>query len=240
MARTCWFAACLALAACGHRDDPGGDVDADPGQRDAAAVSDAVDLDANGADAVELDASTPPDAPAGVLDGGPCMSGTPGVTAYRIRWAGNGSGSTAYVVYEVNGLPDHARDHAAAYGYNFSYTPRFEDVFLGDGGLVLDSSGFVDLELTTAGVSQIASATLSIYGRSYNTTASGSFGWQTFDGVCAAPTNVVSNSAPYEWYSADMTTEISAGNTGVLIRIKAGPSSGRLVVHRIEICMTAT
>lgn len=37
-----------------------------------------------------------------------------------------------------------------------------------------------------------------------------------------------------------MTTEISAGNNGVLLRIKAGPSSGALIVNRIEICMTAT
>jgi hypothetical protein len=37
-----------------------------------------------------------------------------------------------------------------------------------------------------------------------------------------------------------MTAAISAGNNGVLIRIKAGPSSGSLVVNRIEICMQAT
>lgn len=236
MVRSRCFAACLALAACGQRADPEGDLDAAPGTRDAAA-DDAV---GDGADAFGVDASGPADALAGVLNGGPCLSGTPGVTAYRIRWAGNGSGSTAYVVYEVNGLPDHTRDHAAAYGYSVGYTPRFEDVFLGDGGLVLDSSGFIDLELTTAGISQIASATVSIYGRSYNTTASGSFNWQTFEGVGAAPTNVVSNAAPYAWYSADMTSEINAGDSGVLIRIKAGPSSGSLVVNRVEICMTAS
>jgi hypothetical protein len=36
-----------------------------------------------------------------------------------------------------------------------------------------------------------------------------------------------------------MTTEIDAGDAGVLLRIKAGPSSGSLVVNRIELCMQA-
>jgi hypothetical protein len=36
-----------------------------------------------------------------------------------------------------------------------------------------------------------------------------------------------------------MTTEISPGDDGVLLRIKAGPSSGALVVNRIELCMEA-
>lgn len=159
-------------------------------------------------------------------------------TAYRIRWAN--AGGQAQVVYEVNGLPDHSRDHAGAFGYVIGFTPQFVDPFLGDGGLLLDSSDFVDLELTTAGIAQIASAKLSIFGRSFNTTASGSFNWQTFQGTGAAPTNLVSNVAPYQWYSANMTAAISAGNNGVLIRIKAGPSSGSLVVNRIEICMQAT
>jgi hypothetical protein len=117
--------------------------------------------------------------------------------------------------------------------------PQFVDPFLGDGGLLLDSSDFVDLELTTGGIAQIQTATLSIFGRSFNTTASGSFNWQTFDGTGSTPTNFVSNVAPYKWYSADMTTEISPGDTGVLLRIKAGPSSGSLVVNRIELCMQA-
>ena len=37
-----------------------------------------------------------------------------------------------------------------------------------------------------------------------------------------------------------MTTELSPGDSGVLIRIKAGPSSGVLVVNRIEICVQAS
>ncbi len=251
------FACLLVVGACGKRtDNPGGSVDAPPGGADAAvdaarddagaidAPSDAFLVDAYVADAYVADAYVAdayvPDAQVGVLSGGPCMSGVAGVTAYRIRWAGNGSGSTAYVVYEKNGLPDHSRDRARALGYQIGYTPTFEDIFLAQGGLRLDGSNFVDIELTTVGVSTITNATLAIYGRSFNTTASGSFHWQTFDGTGAAPTNLVSNAAPYQWYSADMTTEISPGDNGVLVRIKAGPSSGALIVNRIEICMTAT
>jgi hypothetical protein len=169
------------------------------------------------------------------------MSGAAGQTAYRIRWAGgSGASSTAYPVYEKNGLPDQSRDHTGAYGYQIGFVPRYEDVFLAQGGLVLDGSSFVDIELSTVGLASVQSITLSIYGRSFNTTASGSFNWQTFEDVGAAPTNLVSNSAPYEWYSADATGMMSAGNGGVLVRIKAGPSSGRLVVNRIEICMQAS
>lgn len=250
-------AVCLALApivaACGGGADPadhGGDAagtapaDAAP---DATTIPDATTVpDATTtADAATMpdaaapaDAATPPDAPAGVITGGPCLSGAPGATAYRIRWAG--SGSTAYVVYEVHGLPDGSRDHAGAYGYQIGYTPQFVDPFLGEGGLLLDGSSFVDLELSTVGVSQITSAHLAIYGRSFHTTTSGSFHWQTFDGVGAAPTNLVSNVAPYAWYSAEMTTELSPGDDGVLVRIEAGPSSGTLVVHRIELCIDAS
>jgi len=89
------------------------------------------------------------------------------------------------------------------------------------------------------GIASISNATLSILGRSFNTTASGGFSWQTFDGSGATPSSFVSNSAPYQWYSADMTTEISPGDHGVLLRIKAAGGSGTLVVNRIELCMTA-
>ncbi|HUH03896.1 MAG TPA: hypothetical protein VML75_17995 [Kofleriaceae bacterium] len=246
----------IALLGCANGTDggtDGGNPDAsvtDP-RADASAAGDGDALmdappmtDAGGnADASDtIDALAPspdaaPDAMVGIITGGPCLSGAPGATAYRVRWADGGG--AAYPVYEVNGLPDTSRDHVGAYGYQIGFTPSYVDTFLAQGGLQLDSSSFVDIELSTAGVSQITTATLSIYGRSYNTTTSGSFNWQTFAGVGAAPTNLVSNSAPYEWYSADMTTEIDPGDDGVLLRIKAGPSSGSLVVNRIELCVQA-
>ncbi len=186
-----------------------------------------------------LDAAIQPDANTSIISGGPCISGAVGQTAYRVRWLGNGPGSTAYPGYEVNGLPDTSRDKTGSYGYQIGFSPSYVDTFLGDGGLQLNGSNFVDIELSTLGVSTIQSATLSIYGRSYNTTASGSFNWQTFSGTGSSPTNLVANSAPYQWYSADMSAALAAGDDGVLLRIKAGPSSSSLVVHRIELCIEA-
>lgn len=202
-----------------------------------AQVVDAAAIDAQAIDAQAIDAQMI-DAPSGPITGGPCSQGGAGQTAYRIRWA-NGGGS-AYVVYEAHAMPDESRFRAGAYGYTIPFTPQYVDTALAQGGLLLNSSDFVDIELSTVGIASITSARLAIYGRSYNTTTSGSFNWQTFDGLGAAPTNLVSNSAPYAWYSADMTTEISPGDNGVLIRIKAGPSSGSLAVNRIEICMQAS
>ncbi len=203
-----------------------------------AAMVDAVAISADAA--VTPDAAVMPDATTttGVITGGPCLSGAAGATAYRIRWAD--SGGTAYPVYEVDGLPDHSRDMAGAYGYEIGFTASFVDMFLGEGGVQLDDSDFIDLEISTAGVSQISLATLSIYGRSYSVDTDGSFNWQTFDGTGATPDDFVSNVAPYSWWSADMTTEIMPGDSGVLIRVKAGPGSDALVVNRIELCLSAT
>jgi hypothetical protein len=240
------IACVLALAACGHPRPSNNDVDASSMGADAFAANDA---NGNGSDAsgsgshdaaivdAAPDAAVPHDAPAGIITGGPCISGTAGATAYRIRWADGGG--TAYPVYEVNGLPDKSRDHTSAAGYTIPFTASFVDPFLGDGGVQLDDSDFIDIEISTVGISSISSAKLSIYGRSYNTTASGSFNWQTFDGTGSTDADFVSNVAPYQWYTADMTTEISPGDDGVYLRIKSGPSSDALVVNRIELCLVA-
>jgi hypothetical protein len=235
------IACLLACAACGRAAHVTGDARGDgaAGDGDASTGDDAATADGTGgSDSGTGNDGAVADGPSNVITGGPCMSATPGATAYRIRWAD--AGGTAQVVYEVDGLPDHSRDHAGAFGFQIGFVPQFVDPFLGDGGLQLDSDDFVDLELTTVGVHAIAGATLSIYGRSFDTTTSGSFNWQTFDGTGSSATDSVSNVAPYRWYSADMTTEISPGDPNVLVRIKAGPSSGVLVVNRIEICMTAS
>ncbi len=225
-------------ASTGSVDAGGSGSDASAGTADAAPSLPDAALPAPDADPPPPDAAPPPpDADPGVLTGGPCISGATGATAYRVRWID--AGGAAQVVYEVNGLPDTSRDHTGAYGYTIPFTPSFVDPFLGEGGLLLNSSSFVDIELSTAGVDAIDTATLSIYGRSFNVTTSGSFNWQTFSGFGSAPTNLVSNVAPYAWYSADMTTEIEPGDDGVLLRIKAGPSSNSLVVNRIELCMEA-
>ena len=135
------------------------------------------------------------------------------------------------MVYDVDGFPDHSRDHADAYGYQIGFTASWVDPFLGAGGVGLDDSDFIDLEISTVGVSSISSATLSILGRSYDTTASGSFNWQTFVDTGETATDLVSNVAPYSWYSADMTSALAPNDNGALIRIKAGPASDSLVVN---------
>jgi hypothetical protein len=218
--------------AMGGGHDGGGGTDGGGGNDGGGGHDGGGAIDAGGSH----DAGGAHDAPTGIITGGPCISGAQGATAYRIRWA-NGGG-TAYPVYEVDGLPQDTNDHAGAYGYQIGFTASFVDPFLGDGGVQLDDNDFIDLDISTAGVSSISAATLSIYGRSYNTTASGSFNWQTFDGVGSTPDNFVSNVAPYQWYSADMTTEIGPGENAK-IRIKSGPNSDSLVVNRIELCVVA-
>ena len=193
-------------------------------------------IDTGSVDTGSIDTGTP-DTSVGVITGGPCISGAAGATAYRVRFVD--AGGTAQVAYEVDGLPDRSRNRTGTYGYQIGFTSSFVDPYLGDGGVQLDSSDFIDIELSTVGLASIQTATLSVFGRSFNTTTNGSFNWQTFVGTGATPTDFVSNIAPYRWYSADFTTEISPGDNGVLIRIKAGPSSGALVVNRIEICMQA-
>jgi hypothetical protein len=244
-------ALCALLVACGPHprgsdDVSSGDDTQDKHDASANDSSNTNDDGATGGDggtggdgsATGGDGGGGGDAAVGVITGGPCMSGQPGKTAYRVRWGQ--SGSNAYAIYEVNGLPDKSRDHTGAFGFQIGFQAQYVDPFLAQGGLQLDSSDFVDIEISTVGVAAIANAKLAIYGRSFNTTTSGSFNWQTFDGTGQTPTNSVSNVAPYQWYAGDMTTEISPGDNGVLLRIKAGPSSGVLVVHRIELCMQAS
>lgn len=172
--------------------------------------------------------------------GGSCITDPDGTHAVRFEWKGSGSGSTAYVDYELNELPDTSRWHVSSASSSFSYTPTYGDIYLGDGGLILEGSAFIDVELSTAGLSSIRGVTLAIRGRSYDTTTSGSFEWQSFEGTGASPYGSVANSTPYEWYPADATAAFSPGDDGVLLRIYPGPPSGSLVVHRVEICFEAS
>lgn len=168
---------------------------------------------------------------------GGCISGAVGTHVARFRWAGNGPSSRAYVQYEANNLPDTSRWKAGAYSRGaIGYNPVFTDTFLGVGGLEMGGTVFMDVELSTAMLSRITKVTLSVFGRSFNTTASGSFSWLTFDGAGAAPSGLVSNVAPYRWYSADATTAFRPGNGGVLLRISPTGPSGTLVVNKVEIC----
>ena len=201
-------------------------------------VGDSGAADAASADAGPTDGGTP-DTGTPDTGTGSCISGATGHYAIRFRWLGSGVGSTAYVRYDLNDLPDSSRWHVSAASRSFSYTPVFDDPFLGDGGLDLSGTVFMDVELSTVGLSSIRNVTIAIRGRSFNTTASGSFHWMTFSGSGAAPTNLVANSAPYEWYGADATSAFVTGDGGALLRIMPGPSSNSLVVASVEICFDA-
>ncbi|MBX3251420.1 MAG: hypothetical protein KF901_29855 [Myxococcales bacterium] len=170
---------------------------------------------------------------------GDCISGASGTHAVRFRWGGSGSGSTAYVMYERNQLPDTSRWRVRALSSNIGYTPVFTDVFLGEGGLDLGGTVFIDVELSTLGLGAVRNATIAVYGRSFHTTSSGSFTWQTFSGTGASPSGSVANSAPYQWYRANATAALPGGNGSTLLRLRAGPPSSRLVVNRVEICFDA-
>jgi hypothetical protein len=177
------------------------------------------------------------DASQGPISGGPCLSGAPGAAASRISFVD--AGGEAQVTYEAWGLPDHSREQAGAYGYQIGFVPPFVDPFLAQGGLQLDSSDFIQLDLSTVGISTISAATLSVYGRSYSVDTDGSFSWQTFVDSGSTATDFVSNVPPYRWYSADVLSAIDAGNGGITLRIQAGPSSGALVVNAVELCLSA-
>lgn len=187
---------------------------------------------------VRPDLAAPPDMTGGTITGGPCMSGASGATAFRVRWTNSGGHAT--VNYEVHGLPDTTRWKVGVYGYSIGFMPQFVDPFLGSGGLQLDGSDFIDVELSTVGVRSITNVTLAVFGRSYSTGSSGSFNWMTFTGAGSTATNYVSNVAPYRWYPADATADIDPGDGRILLRIKAGGSSGSLVVNRLELCIDAS
>lgn len=186
--------------------------------------------------AMRPDLAVPVDMATGPVSGGPCISGSTGATAFRVRWTDGGGGRPS-LDYEVHGLPDKMRWKVAVYGYVIGFTPKFVDPFLGSGGVALDSSSFIDVELSTVGVSRISRVTLSVFGRSYSTGSSGSFNWITFTGGGATALNFVSNVAPYRWYSADATADIPPSDGRILLRIKAGGSSNSLVVNRLELCI---
>ena len=224
------FAAGSTDFAAGSADFAAGAADLATGAPDLS--TEKTDL---GTGAGDLSSGSPDLSSGGVITGGPCVSGAAGATAIRVRWVN--AGGTAQVQYEAFGLPDRSREKVAAYGYQIGFTPQFSDQFLGPGGLVLDSSDFVDVEVSTQGVPSISSATLAIYGRSFDTTTSGSFNWQSFSGSGATPTDFVSNVAPYQWYGATLEAAFPAGDNNILLRVKAGPSSGVLVVNRLEICV---
>lgn len=158
----------------------------------------------------------------------PCTTGG-GWTAFRFVFDGSTSART-----EVFGLPDRSNWQAGP-----AFAATYEDALHG-GGVTITSGNFLLVRFSLDGISRINSATLSVFGRSYNTTASGSFrGWSPLYGDISSPTNSVSNAWPYKWTSVDYTANVRVGDNKNLtaFRLHGGPSSGTVLVKRVELCI---
>ena len=126
---------------------------------------------------------------------------------------------------------------------NWEATPVFSTSFVdagNGGGLELSGGNWILIRYSVAGLTVIQRATLSIFGRSYATAASGSFeGWTPLHGTSIGAQNSVSNAWPYRWYSIDFTGRVLPGDppasTGIRLYARGGSNS--LVINQVELCI---
>lgn len=159
----------------------------------------------------------------------PCTNG-PGWVAFRFHYE---PGTTSAFLDEL-GLPDSSNWEAVP-----AFSTQVTDTLHG-GGIEIASGNWILIRYSLAGLSVINGATFSVYGRSYDTTASGSFdAWSPLYGDAASPTSSVSNAWPYAWTSIDYSTQLAVGDDPGLtgIRLYAGPASDDLVIHTVELCI---
>jgi hypothetical protein len=159
----------------------------------------------------------------------PCLRGN-GFAAFRFHYSQN-SGTNAIV--DAFGLPDNSNWEAVPV-YPTSYT----DTNFG-GGIEIGSGNWILIRYSVVGLTQINAATFSVYGRSYDVSASGSFdAWSPLYGDDAAPTDSMSV-YPYAWQSVDYTGHVQVGDDPGLtgIRLYSGPSSGDIIVNTVELCI---
>jgi hypothetical protein len=151
--------------------------------------------------------------------------------AFRFHYSPN-SGTQAIV--DAFGLPD---------GSNWQADPVYPTSVVdagNGGGLEIGSGNWILIRYSVAGLITITSATFSIYGRSYDVSASASFdAWSPLYGDAPSPTDSVSNVWPYAWTSIDYTGHVQVGDDPNLtgIRLYSGPSSNDLVIHTVELCI---
>lgn len=160
----------------------------------------------------------------------PCSNG-PGWVAFRFHYSPNG-GTQAYV--DAFGLPDASNWEAVP-----AFPTMVQDAGNG-GGLEIGSGNWILIRYSLVGLSQIKGATFSVYGRSYDVSASGSFdAWSPIYGDDPSPTDSVSNAWPYAWTTVDYSTQLAIGDDPALtgIRLYSGPSSNDLVIHAVELCI---
>lgn len=163
------------------------------------------------------------------LLGPPCSRGK-GWVAWRFHYANNSTSA----ITDVYSLPDNS---------NWQAVPAFATMFadgLHGGGIDIGGGNWILIRFSVVGLSKIAGATLSVYGRSYNVTTSGSFdAWSPLYGDVKSPTNSHSNAWPYQWVSVDYSQNVKVGDQPGLtgIRLYAGPNSNDLVINTVELCI---
>ena len=222
----------------GSPSDAGSGSDANGSESDLASgsgndLASAHDLSTSGAP--DLSGGGSPDLAAkpdlsSVSSGPPCLNG-PGFAAFRFHYDTSGSQSP---IVDAFGLPDSS---------NWEATPVFSTSIVdpgNGGGLEIGSGNWILIRYSLVGLHQINGARFSLFGRSYDTTASGSFdAWSPIYGDAPSPTDSVSNAWPYAWTTIDYTGHLAIGDDPGLtgIRLYSGPSSDTLVIHAVELCI---
>lgn len=236
----------LALGGCamnaGFRQDDGGPGDDGGAPTDASKKDGASDsgptTDASVGDGSTSDDGSTTDGSSSVdagkdsgppLLGPPCTHG-PGWIAWKFHYNGSTSAIT-----DVYSLPDKSNWEAVpAYPNSASWADSIHG-----GGINIGSGNWILIRYSVVGLTQIKKATLSMYGRSYNTTTSGSFNaWSPLYGDNPSPTNSISNAWPYAWTTIDFAgvkVGDSPGLTG--IRFYSGPNSSNLIINTVELCI---
>jgi|GEM_PF-6082033 len=209
-----------------------GPSDGAPGKDGGLASKDgaANDTDSGGGDSGVSDASSLADSSdaSPPLLGPACTHGA-GFVAWRFHYKGSTSAVT-----DVYSLPDKSNWQAVP-----AYSTMFSDALHG-GGIEIGGGNWILIRYSVSGMSTIKGATLSVYGRSYDTTASGSFNaWSPLYGDNPSPTNSVSNAWPYTWTTVDFSNGVKVGDLPGLtgIRLYSGPNSNVLVINTVELCI---
>jgi hypothetical protein len=154
-----------------------------------------------------------------------------------------GAGTAPTVVYEANTLPTTTRWRVLMRApLDPNYLPLFTDADVAEGGLDLREGTQIDVELSFFGLQTgtALGATIAIYGRSLHATANGSFAWLTYNGGAkSAPPDIIANTVPYRWTLVNAPGSFFGGENAALLRLTPGPSSNRLAVNRVEVCLQA-
>lgn len=185
-------------------------------------------LDASDDTSSSSDASQSQDSGQKLL-GPPCSHGK-GFVAWKFHYANNSTSA----ITDVYSLPDNSNWQAVP-----AYSTSFVDSLHG-GGIQISGGNWILIRFSVQGMKTINGATLSVFGRSYDTTTSGSFNaWSPIYGSVYSPQNSHSNAWPYQWVTVDYSSNVKIGDSPGLtgIRLYSGPNSNVLVINTVELCI---